>query len=141
MALEHLELVRSVLAAWEQGDYRSLAWADPEVELVIADGPAPRRWTGLDGMAAGWRELRSAWTNLRGEAEEYLILDDERVLVLVRLTAGQGKASGVEVERVRPEGAALFHVRDGQVTKLAMYWHRKRAFLDCGLPPDTGQPG
>ena len=93
MAFKHLELVRSVLAAWEQGDYRSLAWADPEVEFAIADGPAPRRWTGLDGMAAGWRELLSAWTKARGEAEAYLVLDDERVLVLVRLTAGQGKTS------------------------------------------------
>jgi ketosteroid isomerase-like protein len=130
----NLDLVRSILAAWERGDYSSAEWADPEIEFVIADGPAPGRWTGLAGMAEGAREELSAWEGYRGEVDEYRELDNERVLVFHRFRA-RGKQSGLELEGIQTEGASLFHIRDGKVTKLLRYWNRQGALADLGLVP------
>ena len=46
MSQENLETLRSIYAAWERGDFGSIEWAHPEIELVNDDGPAPGTcWT------------------------------------------------------------------------------------------------
>jgi hypothetical protein len=108
MASANVDLVRSIFAAWERGDWSSAEWADPEVQLVHADGPAPGCWTGLAGMAEGLRGWLGAWQDFRVRAEEYCELDDERVLVLCHV-GGRGKRSGLELGQVGAKGAHIFH--------------------------------
>jgi ketosteroid isomerase-like protein len=129
---ENLDLVRSILDAWERGDVGWTAWADPDIEYVSPDGPSPGSWTGLDGMAKGVRDWLNAWEDWRVSADEYLELDGERVLVLTDYK-GRGKRSGLEISDMRTKGAHLFHVRDGKVTRSVHYWDRERAFADLGL--------
>lgn len=139
MASSNLDLVRSIYGTWERGDWSSVEWADPEIQWVSADGPAPGSWTGLAGMAEGWREWLSAWKEFRIEVDEYRELDDERVLVLPRVS-GRGKTSGLELGQMWTKGAALFHIRDGKVTRFVFYWNRERALADLGLAPEAGSP-
>ncbi len=138
MPSENLELVRSVFAAWERGDFDSADWADPEIEFVLADGPQPGIWTGHAGMAEAVREALDAWEEVRLVGDAYRRLDGNRTLILIRRSA-RGKGRGLEVtEAIRTQGAVLFHVQSGTVTRLVLYWDRDRAFADLGLAPDTG---
>jgi ketosteroid isomerase-like protein len=132
MASANVSLVRSVCAPWARGDFSSAEWAHPEIEFVIADGPAPGSWSGLAGMAEAWSGMLSPWEDFRGEAEEYRELDRERVLVLTRFS-GSGKASGVEVREISAKAVSLFHVRGGKVTRLVLYWDHEHALADLGL--------
>jgi ketosteroid isomerase-like protein len=132
----NVELVRAIYAAWGHGDFSSAAWAHPEIEYVTADDPAPGRWTGRAGMAGVVRGWLGAWEGLRIEADEYRELDAERILVLDR-RSGRGKASGLELGKIRAKGAHLFHIRRGKVTRLVAYNDAERALTELGLAPET----
>src|SRR5271166_3571083 len=130
MASANLDLVRSIYAKWARGDWSSADWADPEIEFAYAGGPEPSRWTGLAGMAKGWRDWLRAWEDFRAEPVEYKVLDSERILVLVH-NSGRGRTSGLELEQ--RSVANLFEIRDGKVTRLVVYLDRDLAFADLGL--------
>ncbi len=99
---------------------------------MIVEGPAPGRWKGLTGLEEGGLGILSAWQGLRVEAEQCRELDDERVLVLTRLT-GHGKTSGIDLAQMQAKGADVLHVRDGRVTRFSLYWNREHALADLGL--------
>ena len=128
----NLDLVRSIYADWEAGDFNHGDWADPQIEYVIVGGPIAGEWTGLDGMAVGWRGWLDAWADYRTAAEEYRELDTERVLVLTR-RSGRGKRSGIELSELGARGANQLHIRDGEVTRWVTYFDRDHALADLGL--------
>jgi ketosteroid isomerase-like protein len=132
MGSANVELVRSIFAAWERGDYSPVEWAHPEVEYVIADGPAQGTWSGLAAMAEAAGDFLSVWEEFRILATDYRELDDERVLVFTQ-RGGRGKMSGLDLGQVQAKGAHLFRVRDGKVTKVVAYNSREHALADLGL--------
>jgi ketosteroid isomerase-like protein len=133
MSQENVDIVLSLYAPWERGDFSSAEWAHPDIEWVIADGPAPGSRKGVAGMVEGWREFLSAWEDWHLEVEEEVReLDDGRVLALFRFGA-RGKASGLDVGDVWTRGAALYTLRAGKVTRLVIYWDRERALDAVGL--------
>ncbi len=129
---ENVDFVRSIYAAWERGDYSSAEWPHPEIEYVIADGPAPGTWTGLAGMADALRDFLISWEDVRLVVGECRELDGGRVLAFHH-GSGRGKTSGVEMRRLGAEGTYLFHICDGKVTRLVGYFDRDRALADLGL--------
>ena len=71
------------------------------------------------------------------QVDEYIPIDDERILVLTSNT-GQGKNSGFEVGGLRTRSANLFHIHDGKVTRLRAYWDRATALEAVGLSDRHG---
>jgi ketosteroid isomerase-like protein len=129
---ENLDLVRSIYADWERGDYSSGKWQHPEIEFVIADGPTPGSWTGADGITRGWGTFLRAWEGFHHRADEYRELGRGRVLVLARF-GGRGKTSGLEIGQMSAKAASLFTLRSGEVTRIVQYFDRNRALADLGL--------
>jgi ketosteroid isomerase-like protein len=127
---ENLDLVRSIYADWERGDFGSAEWADPNIDFAIIGGPTRYEAThGIPGMARSTREFLTEWEGYRVEAEEYRELDEERILVLTLDTA-RGRTSGVHTVAKR---AHVLHLHGGKVVSAALYWDRDRAFADLGL--------
>ncbi len=123
----NLDLVKSISAEWERGEYGSVEWADEQIEFVIADGPEPARLHGRETMAANLAGFQDAWAEYHSCVEECRELDDERVLVLTYAT-GRGRTSRLETAQER---ANLFHLRGGKVTRLVAYWDRERAIAEA----------
>jgi len=132
MSQENLDLVRSIYAAWARRDYEWIEWADRAIEFVVVDGPSPGSYTGLAGMWRGWRDVLSPWEDWRAEEIDYRVLDEERVLAVIRFS-GRGRTSGLDVGQMTGKGANLFQIRDGKVIRLLAYWDRDRALADLGL--------
>jgi ketosteroid isomerase-like protein len=129
----NLDLVRSIYADWERGDFfKRTDWAHPEMEGVWVGGPEPRSRKGLADVAAEQREFLRAWRDFRVVPVDYRELDGERVLALTRRT-GRGRTSGVEVGELWSKAANVFHIRDGTAIRLVFYWDRDRALADLGL--------
>jgi ketosteroid isomerase-like protein len=126
---ENVDLVRSIYTAIGRGDYSSAAWADPDIEYVVADGPEPTTVTGLSGMVEVMRSIFSAFEDVRTEAEDYLELDTDRVLALTK-ASGRGRTSGAQIGNMAAE---LFEIHDGKVTRIVNYFDRGHAFADLGL--------
>lgn len=136
MASANVELVRSIYATWERGDFSSAWWAHPDIEVIVADGPSPGTWRGLAGLAEAWREWTDAWADFHAEPVEIRELDATRVLVVIRRT-GRGKTSGLDLQQLRMEGAGVAEIHDGRVIRFVNYFDRAHAFADLGLPPES----
>jgi ketosteroid isomerase-like protein len=123
----NLDLVRSIFADWERGDFGRTEWADPDIEFVVADGPDPGSWKGVTAMLQTWRNFATAWEGYRMEADGYRELGDERIVVLTHTGGGRGKTSGLELgQHGGTGGAMVFHVCAGKVTRLGVNTKRSK---------------
>ena len=85
---ENLDLVRSICADWESGDFSRIDWADPDIEFAWPEGlDASWGGHGRRALAEGWGTTLAAFDDLTVTAEEYRELDDERIVVLHRFRA------------------------------------------------------
>jgi ketosteroid isomerase-like protein len=134
MSQENVDVVRTGYALLREGGPTSaaeglerLVEANCEFDFSAAyiDGPV------LRGLAEA-REFgrRGVWAgSINFEPEEFLDIDAERVLVLIRFRA-TAESSGVPVE-ARP--AHLVTLRDGRVRRIKVYADRAEALQAVGL--------
>jgi ketosteroid isomerase-like protein len=131
MSQENVELVRRAFA--ELGEYparveeSALArFAAPDIEFDVYPDAAVVR-----GIEAALRITRSLpWgLSMRLEPERFFDLDDDRVLVFVRVTA-RGEGSGAPVEL---RDAHEYTIRDGVVVRMKVYADRSEALEAAGL--------
>ncbi|HEY4450715.1 MAG TPA: nuclear transport factor 2 family protein [Solirubrobacteraceae bacterium] len=125
MSSANLDLVRSIYADWERGDFSASDWADPDIEHADADGPLGGQAGDLDRIGYGLRQFLDEWEDFRLEADELREIDEHRVLALDH-RSGRGKTSGLELGTMRTEGARLFHIRNGKITRIIVYFDRPR---------------
>jgi ketosteroid isomerase-like protein len=124
----NLDLVRSIYADWERGDFTHVSWAHPEIELAMPDMPDPGRWIGIPATARAWRAWLATWSEYRAEPEAFREVDSARVLVVIRSVA-RGKTSGVDVHT---RNANVFEISDGKVTRITLC-SLETARADLGL--------
>jgi len=134
MSQENLDLVRSIYADWERGDWSASNWADPEIVLVIVDQPGAREANGIAAVAAYWRDFLSTWEGYRVEAREYRELRDGRVIVLFQ-AFGRSRAAGLDLKDVTKgrRGANVFAIRNGKAIRIDAYFDEQTALADLGL--------
>ena len=102
----------------------------PDVELdfsaLYLDGPVVR---GLEDWRRGFADTVPWGRSLTFEPEQFFDVDDERVLIFMRVTA-RGEGSGVPVEnRVAHE----YTIRDGVLARWKGYADRAEALEAAGL--------
>jgi ketosteroid isomerase-like protein len=102
MASADLELVRSIYAAWECGDFSSVEWAHPE----IATPASPRGDTSLVMSAENVELIRraNAAMNAHDVAALVAFLDPAFEFVDHQGAVGEESGSGVEAIRRQLEG-------------------------------------
>ena len=133
MSQENVELSGRVTDAFNRHDPEAMvALCDPKCEWLPAieaevEGE-PVVYLGHDGLRQYFKDVAESFEEYRFDVSECRDLGT-RVLLLGRLSA-RGRGSGVELAS---DLAALFHVRDGKVTRFVAYWDRDRALADLGL--------
>jgi ketosteroid isomerase-like protein len=102
----------------------------PEFEFEVHSGVGERlRGKGLDQLAASWREWTQPFEVFRTEIEEFIEVDDNRVLVLIRDHV-QPKGAASEIESL---GCNLWTLRDGKVVRIDFYPTREQGLEAAGL--------
>jgi ketosteroid isomerase-like protein len=125
------ENVRSVRESYATPGALFATWAGrmaPDVEFdftaVYPDKPV---MNGIEELRR-FRE-QGPWEELRFEPERFFDVDEEHVLVFVRVNA-TGKGSGVPVDL---RNAHEFTIRDGMLVRFKVYRDRDEALEAAGL--------
>ena len=129
MSQENVEIVRTIVARWAEGDYSSVAWADPDIEFnAVSHVFADTR--GVEALGRWWGDFLAAFERLATVPEEFIDVDDDRVLVLIRFD-GRARSSGISADDFR--GGQLFTLRAGRVVRLVTFTDRGKALEAAGL--------
>jgi ketosteroid isomerase-like protein len=127
---QNAEIVRKVFAAFSRRDVDALlALCDPEIVFVPPTGRLAGRdepYRGHDGLRTYMADVSRVWQELRSEPDEYVEIDDDRVLCTGRVYAwGVGRV-------IDAPAGWVWRVRDGLVVEGRVYETRRAAYEAVG---------
>lgn len=145
MSHENVEIVRALLAPFEQGDCAPL-FRDDDLNASITAASEPfftpdfvcvfvredvgrSEHPGLGGLREAWLDWLQPWDNYWPGVEEVIDAGNGRVVVLTRDRAGLRDSE----REVSFAGAPVWHVRDGRVARIEFYWSRDEGLKAVGL--------
>jgi ketosteroid isomerase-like protein len=144
---EDVELVRQVLAPFEQGDialmFRDDAISDAMQAALadtltsdfacdfVRDDVGRATYSGMDGLRTAWLDWLMPWESYHAVVEDVLDAHEGRLVVLTR---DHARPKGAQAE-THFEGAPVWTVRDGKVARIEFYWNRAEGLAAAGLSP------
>ena len=145
MSQQDVELVRALLAPFEQGDVIPM-WRDhaifaamreatadlltPDFECVFVREDVGRStYIGLEGLRAAWLDWLEPWDSYLAGVEDVIDAGAGRVVVLTRDHA-RPKGATAEVDFL---GAPIWTVRDGKLARIEFYFNRAEGLAAAGL--------
>jgi ketosteroid isomerase-like protein len=125
MSEQNVELVRSIYAAWLQGE-SARSMIDPEVEYV---NPPDAVESGTRRGRRAFAGIRDAYDDVRIEPEELIDAGGDEVVVIARVT-GKGRGSGVEIDWRQ---GYVWTIRGGKAVRFRWFNDPEQALDAAGL--------
>jgi ketosteroid isomerase-like protein len=97
---------------------------------VAAGLPYGGEYRGWEGYLALLANIGAFWSELRLNDQEFLPLDDNRVLIRFDL---DGRIARTR-RRVRMPVVAIWELRNGQVSKITIFYFDTKAVADAAAP-------
>jgi ketosteroid isomerase-like protein len=126
---QNVEIVRSALAAWNNGDMDAVrALLDPDAMLRPPEGwPEPGPYIGQEAVMREWQQVRETWNadSVEPISEFTHAADRVAVRVLWR-TAGRGPEPNIEL-------TIVWTIRKGRIVITEYFWDHAEALEAAGL--------
>jgi len=125
-----VQIAKQVIDAFNRRDVDAIfECVNPDLEWLPAMpfGGGPLR--GREDIESYVREVSDSWEEYRVVAEDFRVLDDERVLVLSRIE-GRGAGSGGLVDAAMGQ---IFDFRDSKISRVRTYLDHGEALRAAGL--------
>jgi ketosteroid isomerase-like protein len=132
MSQENVEHFRRVIELLNREDVDGAlerAADDFVVDMSNSIGPDKGVYRGKERVRELWRSLHDGVDAMRWEPEEFIEVDEERLIVAGRVRA-RGRGSGVEVEAV---SAWLLTISGGEDRSWKLYQSKAEALEAAGL--------
>ena len=131
MSQENVGIVMRFMEAWSAHDRVEMAkYLHPDAVFHSAvTNVVGETFYGRDQIVGVFDRWEEEWSAIRWEVDEYIDVDESRVVTLHKVIA-TGRASGVETVR---ELGAVIEIREGLVTRQWIYLDRNEALEAAGL--------